>query len=93
MEKQKFCRYCSKEIPRKGNRIYYCSEWCCRRWHYEAQEELFYTPGVKQEKCIVCGKALTARQLKYCSRTCSGRSRYNRSKMIGAEMVTNIKKI
>ena len=33
------------------------------------------------------------RQLKYCSRACSGKSRYNRSKMIVAEMVINIKKI
>jgi len=66
MEKQKFCRYCGKRIPKKGNRMYYCSEWCCRRWHYEAQEELFYTPGIKQEKCIVCGKTLLGRQLKYC---------------------------
>lgn len=58
MEKQKYCRYCGKRIPKKGNRVYYCSEWCSRQWHYENQDYLFYTPGVKQEKCVVCGKDL-----------------------------------
>lgn len=63
MEKQKYCRYCGKRIPKKGNRVYYCSEWCSRQWHYENQDYLFYTPGVKQEKCVVCGKDLLPRQL------------------------------
>lgn len=68
MEKQKYCRYCGKRILKKGNRVYYCSEWCSRQWHYENQDYLFYTPGVKQEKCVVCGKDLLPRQLKYCSK-------------------------
>ena len=90
MEIQKFCRYCGKRIPKKGNRMYYCSEWCCRRWHYEAQEELFYTPGIKQEKCIVCGKALSGRKLKYCSKTCYGKDRFSRSEMITGANIKSV---
>lgn len=87
-----FCRYCGKNIPKRGNKVFYCSELCCRRWHYEAQEELFYVPGVKQEKCIVCGKELLSRQLKYCSRACYGKDRFKISEMITGEIVKIINK-
>jgi predicted nucleic acid-binding Zn ribbon protein len=93
MEKQKFCRYCGKNIPKKGDRMYYCSEECCRKWFYEVQEELFYMPGVKQEKCIVCEKKLSSRQLKYCSKACYGKDRFKRSEMIIGEMVKVVKRV
>lgn len=92
MEKLRYCRYCGKNIPKKGNRKYYCSELCCRKWNYEAQEELFYIPGVKQKKCIVCGKELRERQLKYCSKTCYGKDRYKRKEMITGEMIVDIRR-
>ena len=44
-------------------------------------------------KCMVCGKELLGRQLKYCSKSCYGKGRYRRGKMITAEMVSVIKKI
>ena len=93
MEKQMYCRYCGKRIPKKGNRVYYCSEWCSRSWHYEAQDELHYIPGVKQEKCIVCGKDLLTRQLKYCSKACYANGRYGRRELITEEMVKAIKRL
>lgn len=92
MEKLRYCRYCGKNIPKKGNRKYYCSELCCRKWNYEAQEELFYISGVKQKKCIVCGKELRERQLKYCSKTCYGKDRYKRKEMITGEMIVDIQR-
>lgn len=92
MEKEKHCRYCGKRIPREGNKQCYCSEWCMRHWHYEEQEALFYTPGVKQEKCIVCGKTLLDRQLKYCSKACYGKGQYNRKKTITSEMMKVVRK-
>ena len=73
--------------------MYYCSEACCRNWFYEAQEELFYTPGIKQEKCIVCGKELKAQQLKYCSKPCYMKDRFNRSELITGDMVKAVKNI
>lgn len=93
MEKQKYCRYCGKRIPKKGNRVYYCSEWCSRQWHYENQDYLFYTPGVKQEKCVVCGKDLLPRQLKYCSKACYAKGKYGRSELIMDEMVKVVKRV
>ena len=47
---------------------------------------------MKQEKCIVCGKELFDRQLKYCSEACYGKDRYNRSRVNGAEMVKTVKR-
>lgn len=93
MENQKFCRYCGKKIPKKGNKMYYCSDWFRQHWHYEVQDELFYTPGVKRDKCSVCDKHLIARQLKYCSKVCYGKGRYKRDSVITADMVKSIKKI
>ena len=93
MEKLGYCRCCGKNIPKKGNRKYYCSELCCRKWNYEAQEELFYISGVKQEKCIVCGKDLLTRQLKYCSKACYANGRYGRSELVTDEMVKVVKRV
>lgn len=62
-----------------------------RQWHYEAQDELHYIPGVKQEKCIVCGKDLLTRQLKYCSKACYANGRYGRSELVTDEMVKVVK--
>ena len=50
-------------------------------------------PGMKQEKCMVCGKELLERQLKYCSKNCYGKGRYRRGKMITEEMVKVVKKV
>ena len=68
MERIKNCRCCGKKIDVKSNFKYYCSAWCRQHWHYEEQDDLFYVPGLKQEKRIVCGKALNKHQLKYCSK-------------------------
>lgn len=70
MKRRTYCKYCGKEIDKTSNYRLYCSDWCRQHWHYEEQEDLYYVPGVKQEKCIVCGKRLMARQLKYCSKDC-----------------------
>jgi predicted nucleic acid-binding Zn ribbon protein len=80
MRRKKYCKYCGKEIDRKSNYRLYCSERCRRQWHYEEQEDLFYVPGVKQDKCIVCGKGLTVRQLKYCSKACYSLGRSGKRK-------------
>ena len=93
MKKQKYCRHCGKKISKNGRKLYYCSEWCRQHWHYEEQEDLFYVPGMKQEKCMVCGKELLERQLKYCSKNCYGKGRYRRGKMITEEMVKVVKKV
>lgn len=87
MERLKNCRYCGKKMPRNGNKMYYCSDWCRQHWH------LFYVPGIKQAKCMVCGKELLGRQLKYCSKSCYGKGRYRRRKMITEEMVKMVKKV
>lgn len=58
-----------------------------RHWHYEEQDAFFYTPGVKQERCNVCGKSLLDRQLKYCSKVCYGIGQYNRKKPIASERI------
>ena len=92
MERLKNCRYCGKKIPKNGNKMYYCSDWCRQHWHYEEQEDLFYIPGLKQEKCIVCGKELLGRQLKYCSKACYGKDWYKRSEMITGEMIVDIQR-
>ena len=49
-------------------------------------------PGVKQEKCVVCGKDLLPRQLKYCSKACYAKGRYGRSELIMDEMVMVVKR-
>lgn len=82
MKRLKYCRYCGKAIDKKSNFKYYCSDWCRQNWHYEEQADLFYVPGMKQEKCTVCGKELLDRQLKYCSKACYAAGRYNRKKEI-----------
>lgn len=93
MKRLKHCRYCGKEIDEKSKFRYYCSDWCRQHWHYEEQEDLFYVPGMKQEKCMACGKELLGRQLKYCSKVCYGKGRYKRDSVITADMVKSIKKI
>lgn len=70
MERLKNCRYCGKKIDVRSKFKYYCSVWCRQHWHYEEQDDLFYLLGLKQEKCIVYGKELLGRQLKYCSKVC-----------------------
>lgn len=54
---------------------------------------MFYIPDVKQEKCIVCGKELFDRQLKYCSEACYANGRYGRRELITEEMVNGVKNI
>ena len=49
-------------------------------------------PGLKQEKCIVCGKELLGRQLKFCSKACYFAGRYNRKRGITGADVKLIKK-
>ena len=93
MDKQKYCRYCGKRISKKSRNRFYCSDWCRQHWHYEEQEDLFYVPGMKQKACIVCGKVLFERQLKYCSKTCYFAGRYNRKREITAEQVSAVRKI
>lgn len=93
MKRLKHCRYCSKEIDEKSKFRYYCSDWCRQHWHYEEQEDLFYVPGMKQEKCMVCGKALLGRQLKYCSKACYFAGRHNRKRGITGADIKLIKKI
>ena len=92
MERLKNCRYCGKKIDVKSNFKYYCSAWCRQHWHYEEQDDLFYVPGLKQETCIVCGKELLGRQLKYCSKACYFEGRYRRKKGITEEMVKVVKR-
>ena len=48
--------------------------------------------GLKQEKCIVCGKKLLGRQLKFCSKACYFAGRYNRKRGITGADVKLIKK-
>lgn len=93
MEREKYCRYCGQIILREGNKQFFCSEWCMRHWHYEEQDALFHTPGVKQEKCIVCRKPLLDRQLKYCSKACYANGRYGRRELITEEMVKVVKRV
>lgn len=50
-------------------------------------------PGMKQEKCMVCGKALLGRQLKYCSKACYFAGRHNRKRGITGVDIKLIKKI
>ena len=92
MKRLKHCRYCGKEMPKNGNKMYYCSDWCRQHWHYEEQDDLFYVPGMKQEKCIVCGKKLLGRQLKYCSKACYFAGRHSRKRGITGEDIKLIKK-
>ena len=92
MERIKNCRYCGKKSDVKCNFKYYCSAWCRQHWHYEEQDDLFYVPGLKQEKCIVCGKELLGRQLKYFSKACYFEGRYRRKKGITEEMVKVVKR-
>ena len=93
MEKLKNCRYCGKKIDVRSKFKYYCSAWCRQHWHYEAQDDLFYVPGLKQEKCIVCGKELLGRQLKFCSKACYFEGRYSRKKEIEGEDVKELRRI
>ena len=92
MEKLKNCRYCGKKIDVRSKFKYYCSAWCRQHWHYEEQDDLFYVPGLKQEKCIVCGKELLCRQLKFCSKACYFAGRYNRKRGITGADIKLIKK-
>ena len=48
-------------------------------------------PGLKQEKCIVCGSELNKHQLKYCSKPCYFEGRYRRKKLIEGEDVKGIR--
>ena len=80
MEKLKNCRYCGKKIDVSSKFKYYCSAWCRQHWHYEEQDDLFYVPGLKQEKCIVCSKA------------CYFAGRYNRKSGITGADIKLIKK-
>ena len=50
-------------------------------------------PGLKQEKCIVCGNELNKHQLKYCSKPCYFEGRYRRKKQIEGEDVKGIRRI
>lgn len=92
MERLKNCRYCGKRIDVRSKLKYYCSAWCRQHWHYEEQDDLFYVPGLKQEKCIVCGEELLGRQLKYCSKPCYFEGRYRRKRGITEEMVKMVKR-
>ena len=72
---------------KKSNFKYYCSDWCRQNWNYEEQADLFYVSGMKQEKCLVCGKELLGRQLKYCSKACYFAGRHNLKREItGADI-------
>lgn len=93
MERLKNCRYCGKRIDVRSKLKYYCSAWCRQHWHYEEQDDLFYVPGLKQEKCIVCGKKLLGRQLKYWSKACYFSGRYSRKKETTEGMVKKIYKL
>lgn len=93
MKRRKYCKYCGKEIDRKSNFRIYCSTWCRQHWHYEEQEDLFYVPGLKQEKCLVCGKELKERQLKYCSKTCYTLGRSGKKKAFGGLKEGSLKRI
>ena len=93
MKRLKYCRYCGKKIPKKGNKMYYCSDWCRQNWRYEEQADLFYVSGMKQVKCTVCGKELLDRQLKYCSKACYFEGRYRRKKEITEGVVKKIQKL
>ena len=92
MKRLKYCRYCGKVIDKKSNFKYYCSDWCRQNWHYEEQADLFYVPGMKQDKCLVCGKELLERQLKYCSKACYFAGRHNRKREITGADIKLIKK-
>ena len=93
MERLKNCRYCGKKIDVRSKLKYYCSAWCRQHWHYEEQDDLFYVPGLKQEKCIVCGNELNKHQLKYCSKPCYFEGRYKGKKQIEGEDVKGIRRI
>ena len=93
MERSKNCRYCGKKIDVRSKLKYYCSAWCRQHWHYEEQDDLFYVPGLKQEKCVVCGNELNKHQLKYCSKPCYFEVRYKRGSIIAADMVKSIRKM
>ena len=93
MERLKNCRYCGKKIDVKSNFKYYCSAWCRQHWHYEEQDDLFYVPGLKQEKCVVCGNELNKHQLKYCSKPCYFEGRYRRKKEIKGANVKGLRRI
>lgn len=57
MERLKNCRYCGKKMPRNGNKMYYCSDWCRQHWHYEEQDDLFYVPGIKKPSVWFVGRS------------------------------------
>ena len=67
--------------------------WCRQHWHYEEQDDLFYVPGLKQKKCIVCGSELNKHQLKYCSKPCYFEGRYRREKEITEGVVKVVKRV
>lgn len=50
-------------------------------------------PGMKQDKCLVCGKELLGRQLKYCSKACYVAGRYSRKREITGADIKLINKI
>ena len=93
MEKLKYCRFCGKKIDERSNFKCYCSDWCRQHWNYEVQEDLFYVPGMKQDKSIVCGRELLARQLKYCSRGCCRMGTCSRKKAITVDDITSVKQV
>ncbi len=99
-KKQYYCRYCGERIIGEHKRIYCCDEHR-QAWHYEEQDRLRETPGVKKEYCVVCGLHINKNYIKYCSRACYIKDRYYPKKnlkkfhldMIRPEEIKSVKRI
>lgn len=88
-KKVKYCKECGKEITSKYAK-YFCSTSCATKFNNKNRDSSVYKKigevlkkdreeALKKDKvrhCIICGKELTSKQIKYCSPSCCNKFKY-----------------
>jgi len=78
----KYCKECNKEITSKYGKDFCCSA-CAARYNNKRRKKSVHEKednAVSKRYCIVCGKELTGKKIKYCSDECKNEKKGGKKK-------------